>query len=266
MISLSSGKVIKFLVFVVLGLISFSLLGQLAKVMWAGDYPWIVSLAHLFDVDREKNLASLYSATMLLVCAFLLAVITWAKRLSRDRYVRHWGFLSCIFLFLAADEWTSLHEKTVEPLRALLGGNRGGFLHFAWVIPGALFVGIVAIAYLKFLKDLPTRTQRLLLTAGTVYVAGALVMEMVDGAYAHQYGWRIWNQQGLKPTLEALVYTLMMTCEEALEMVGVLICIYALLSYLGDCIQEIRIRIDTERHSILSESNAEAAMTNRSQA
>jgi hypothetical protein len=264
MISVSSRKVVRFLAFVVLGLLSFSLLGQLSTVMWGGEQSWIKPLAHHFDVDREKNLSSLYSAAMLLVCAFLLAVITWVKRQNRDRYIFHWGFLSCIFLLLAADEWTSLHEKLTAPSKALLSGSNSGFLHFAWVIPGALFVGVVAIAYLKFLQDLPTRTKRLFLTAGTLYVAGTLGMEMVDGAYADQYGWRIWNRQDLKPTWEALVYTLMMTCEEALEMVGVLIFIYALLSYLGSCIQEVRICIDTEQQPILSDATTNAAMTTRS--
>nr|WP_290226500.1 hypothetical protein [Trichocoleus desertorum] len=263
MISVSSRKVTKFLAFVVLGLLSFSLLGQLSKVMWGGEHPWIASLAHVFDIDREKNLPSLYSAATLFICACLLAVIATVKHQKRDRYVGHWGCLSFIFLFLAADEWTSLHEKTIEPLRALLGSNGGGALHFAWVLPGALFVGLVAIAYLKFLRDLPTRTKRLLLTAGALFVAGTLGMEMIDGAYAHQYGLAIWNREGLKPTWEALVYTLMMTCEEGLEMAGVLVFMYALISYLGDCIQEIRIRIDPNSHPILSDVVAEAAIPNR---
>ncbi|HEY9858282.1 MAG TPA: hypothetical protein V6D16_02170 [Candidatus Obscuribacterales bacterium] len=266
MIAVSSRKVTKFLAFVVLGLLSFSLLGQLSKVMWGGEHPWIASLAHVFDIDREKNLPSLYSAATLFICACLLAVIATVKRQNRDRYVWHWGCLSFIFLLLGADEWTSLHEKAIKPLRALLGGSSGGFLYFAWVIPGALFVAVIAIAYLKFLKDLPTRTKRLLLAAGALFVAGALGMEMIDGAYAHQYGSAIWNRQGLKPTWEALVYTLMMTCEEALEMAGVLVFMYALISYLGDCIQEIRIRIDTDRHPVLSNVVAEAAISSRGRA
>jgi hypothetical protein len=259
-ISVSSGKVVRFLAFVVLGLLSLSLLGQLSKVLWGGDRQWLVSLAHVFDIDREKNLPSLYSAATLLICAFLLAVITWVKCQNRDRYLGHWGCLSFIFLFLAADEWTSIHEKTIEPLRPLLGSNGGGALHFAWVLPGALFVGLVAIAYLKFLRDLPTRTKRLLLTAGALFIAGTLGMEMIDGAYAHHYGSAIWSKQGLKPTWEALVYTLMMTYEEALEMVGVLVFMYALLSYLGDCIQEVRLRIDADRHPVLSDVVADGAL------
>ena len=266
MIFISSRKVVKFLAFVVLGLLSFSLLGQLSKVLWGGDRQWIMSLAHVFDLDREKNLPSLYSAATLFICAFLLAFITWVKRQNRDRYVWHWGFLSCIFLFLGADEWTSIHEKTIEPLRALLGSNGGGVLHFAWVVPGAVFVGVVAIAYLKFLTDLPPRTKRLVLLAGTLYVAGTLGMEMIDGAYANQHGTRIWGTQGLRLSLEAGVYTLMMTCEEALEMVGVLIFIYTLLSYLGDCIQEVRIRIDADRNPVLSDVVVGAAMPKRGRA
>jgi hypothetical protein len=265
MISVSSRKVVRFLSFVVLGLILFSLLGQLATVLWGGDRPWIAPLAHVFDVDREKNLPSLYSAATLFLCASLLAVITWVKRQNRDRYVLHWGFLSFIFLFLAADEWTSLHEKTIKPLRALLGSSDGA-LHFAWVIPGALFVGVVAIAYLKFLSDLPSQTKRLILLAGTLYVGGTLGMEMVDGAYADQNGWRIWGSEGLKPSLEALVYTLLMTCEEALEMVGVLIFIYALISYLGNYVQEVRIRIDPDRHPLVADAVPNAVMPQRERA
>lgn len=266
MISISSRKVVRFLAFVVLGLLSFSLLGQLSKVLWGGDHQWIVPLAHVFDLDREKNLPSLYSAATLFTCAFLLAMITWVKRQNRDRYVWHWGFLSFIFFLLGTDEWTSLHEKTIEPLRAMLGSNGGGALHFAWVIPGALFVGLVAIAYLKFLIDLPSRTQRLVLIAGTLYVAGTLGMEMIDGAYANQNGSRIWGTQGLRASLEALVYTLMMTCEEALEMIGIVIFIYTLLSYLGDCIQEVRIRIDADRHPVLDDAVAEVTLPNRGRA
>lgn len=129
-------------------------------------------IVRLLNVDAENNLPSTYSSFALLLCGLIIAVIAGVKHKQRDRFAFHWKCLSLIFLYLSIDEAASLHELSVFTLRQLLGA--GGFLYFTWVIPGAIFVIIFVLAYLKFLLSLPTKTRNLFVTAGTIFVGGAI--------------------------------------------------------------------------------------------
>lgn len=190
----------------------------------------------LFNLDREINYPSWYSSFTLLFCAILLGIIAAAKKNQGDRFLSHWKALGFIFLFLSLDEILSIHEiLIIDDLRKAL--NLGGFFYFIWVIPGAIFVLLTALAYLKFLRHLPQKTRQLFLLAGSIYVGGALGMEMVCGYYADAVGQR------------NVIYGLMVSVEEILEMVGVIVFIYALLSYIGSYLEDIDLRfkiLDTE--------------------
>jgi hypothetical protein len=61
-----------------------------------------------------------------------------------------------------------------------------GFPHFAWVIPYSLLVLVLGIVYLRFLMDLPPGTRRRFLIAAMPYLAPALGMEMIGGAYCQR--------------------------------------------------------------------------------
>lgn len=183
----------------------------------------------LFNLDTEINYPSWYSSFTLLFCGILLGIIAAAQKKQGDRYFRHWKVLSWIFVLFSLDEILSLHEiLIVDDLRKAL--NLGGFFYFIWVIPGAIFVLLTALAYLKFLLHLPRKTRELFLLAGSIYVGGALGMEMVCGYYADAVGQR------------NLIYGLMVSVEEILEMIGVIVFIYALLSYIGSYLEDIDLR------------------------
>lgn len=225
---LSPTRSLRFLVFLVLGLCLISTLGQYS-LYFLPEYPLKGTFIRLFFIDAENNIPSLYSACALLFCAILLATIAYIKKLAHHRYVRHWGALSLIFLYLAFDEAFVLHEELMEPLRNKL--NVGGLLYFAWVIPGAIFVATCLLAYLKFLTDLPPKTRGMFLIAGTVYVGGAMGMELLGGYHTELYG------------LENMTYVLITTFEELLEMLGIVVFIYALLSYISSYMKGVLLRL-----------------------
>ena len=56
------------------------------------------------------------------------------------------------------------------------------------MIPYIGFVLIVGLAYARFLFELPAKTRNLFLIAATLYVEGALGIEMVGGYYSSQMG------------------------------------------------------------------------------
>jgi hypothetical protein len=220
-IHLSPRRTLRFLLLVILGLSLASIAGQLTKY-FLPNFFLRDRLAGLFYLDTERNIPSLYSASTLLFCSILLATIAYAKKVAGKRDVPYWGALSIIFLFLTWDEAVSLHEKLIDPLRSML--NTSGFFHFAWVIPGSIFVILCLLGFWGLLSVLPAKIRRLFLTAGAVYVGGALGIEMINGYYASLYG-----EQNIG-------YALLTTLEESCEMLGIAIFIYALLSYMSSSI------------------------------
>lgn len=245
---LAPRKTLRFLVVLVLGLCLISTLGQYS-LYFLPDYPLKGTFIRLFYIDAENNIPSLYSACALLFCAILLATIAYIKKLAHHRYVRHWGSLSIIFLYLAFDEAFVLHEELMEPLRNKL--NVGGLLYFAWVIPGAIFVGACLLVYVKFLFDLPAKTRGMFLIAGTLYVGGAMGMELLGGYHTELYG------------LENMPYVLITTFEELLEMLGIAVFIYALLSYISSYMKGVLFKLqiveDSEARKQKLDSYAKSA-------
>jgi hypothetical protein len=224
-------KVALILTLMVLGFVSLSVGGLLAvRALEGSPLQGLVTEFHnAFDVNREKSFPNLYSAYALLLCALLLGTISLAKRTSGDRYVAHWALLGAVFLYLSVDEGLVIHEKLISPLQSAL--DTGGFLRHAWVIPGAVAVLVLGLAYLRFVLDLPAGIRNLFVVAGALYVGGALGMEMVGGYYLSVFG-------------DTLGQELVTNTEEAFEMLGVVVFVYALLLYLDLRAEKIELMPD----------------------
>lgn len=176
-------------------------------------------LVHLFNMDDENNVPTLFSSFLLSVCG-VLAWCVGGEKLARVRGdSKFWFGLAAIFLFLAADEALRLHEMLISPVRAALG--TGGVLHFAWVIPyGALLI-VFAVAYYRFLFRQERMLRNRMILAGLVYVSGALGMELIGGYY----------HDAVNGQIDA-IYVAMTTVEETMEIAGLLIFSHALVAYL----------------------------------
>ncbi len=225
--TISPRRFTRVLTLVVLCLTFASIAAQFSVYRLGYEDPF--GFASLFDVDSESNIPTWYASSTLLLCSILLASIAYAKKIDSDRYFLHWGVLSIIFLYLSMDEAASIHEIADDPLRSAL--NASGFLYFTWVVLGAAFVLIFVLVYLRFLADLPVRTRHLFLVAGMLYVGGAIGMELVGGRYADLYG------------MQNFVYALIATVEEFLEMAGVVVFIFALLSYISAHLKDVQVHV-----------------------
>jgi hypothetical protein len=136
---------------------------------------------------------------------------------------------------MAIDEAASIHELLTWPMRSLLGllgQQASGIFFFTWVIPGIAVAMVFGLSYLKFLLHLPAKTRWRFVVAATLYLGGAIGMELIGGRYADLHG------------MENLAYSMTATVEESLEMAGVIVFIYTLLNYIADNYQEIRLRLD----------------------
>lgn len=209
------------------GLVLFLLLAHVGGAVLTHGFgrDWGFGLIPAFNLDAEGNVPTWVAAAGLLLCALLLGLIAGAKRAAAARFAPHWRGLAVGFAFLSLDEAAQLHELLAAPLRGRLrtsGALSGGWLYDAWVIPYAALALAVGLAYLRFLAELPARTRRLFLIAGGCYVTGALVMEVVSRP-----------AQALAARHPTLAYHASVLSQEAGELAGIAIFLYALLAYIA---------------------------------
>jgi hypothetical protein len=248
--SLTPVAVTKFLLRVVVCLVVISFLTQMT-LYFLPDYPSRDFIAKLFSLDNEGNIPTVYSVLALLFSSILLSTIAYAKNLDSDRYKKHWKILSFIFLYLSLDEAFQIHEKFVDPLRSLL--NATGFLYFTWIVPFGFIVVIFLLSYTKFLFHCPATTRNLLIAAGILYIGGAMGMEMVGGYQAYTVG------------MQNLPYLIIVTVEELLEMLGIVVFIHALLSYINKYFGEVSWKISLgKKQQVYESSSIEIAAINKS--
>ena len=177
-------------------------------------------LYRLLNFDREQNLPTFFSTILLFISFVFLGIITALKYLRKDPYLL-WGILGLVFLFLSFDEFFSIHERV--GVRTTEKYNMTGVFHFSWIIPYSLFTFFFGlIYYFKLLKKLPKKIMLLFLVSGGIYVLGAIGFEAL-GSYE-------FSTAGNSQRKMAVFYTI----EETLEMFGIILFIYALISYLNN--------------------------------
>lgn len=77
-------------------------------------------------------------------------------------------------------------------------------------------------------------------------------MELVSGFYVSQYSRLVWGATSTKQTIQAIGYMLLSSLEECLEMAGVVLFIYAVMSYMSSYVKEVQIRIEEETPKVPS--------------
>ncbi|MCA9694436.1 MAG: hypothetical protein KC636_32970 [Myxococcales bacterium] len=205
--------------YILVALVALGLLVEINEyILHAG---WLDPLTPALSLSYEQNLPTWYAASLLLLCAALLAVSARADPTWR----RSWALLAVGFLYISMDEVVGVHEYASELF------DTHGLLFFGWVIPAAVVVTVIGLAYLRFLGSLPAQTRRRFVVAGVIYVTGALALELPLGAWTERHG------------NDNLTYALIDLLEESLELLGATLFVGALLEHLRARVGSIALRI-----------------------
>lgn len=226
-INLSPKEILKINLYLILFLLFANIMGIISKYYFGHDS--VYGLVPLFNFNAEKNIPTFYSSFALLFASILLSLIAFKRKNIKLPYIS-WFVLALIFLFLSFDEISSIHERLTIPVRETFGTS--GFLYYAWIIPYGFALVAFIIAYLKFLFELPKRIMILFLISGAIFVSGAIGFEMLGGRQDALYG------------ENNVLYSVISTCEELLEMLGIAMFIYTLLKYIVNEFGLLRINID----------------------
>jgi len=189
-------------------------------------------LIDFFSLTEEKNIPTWWSSFLLLACSVVLLAIAATKSRAAGEFRRHWIALAAIFCYMSVDEFVEIHEwlTSAPGLKDL-----HGVLYYGWVVPAAFLVLLFALSYLRFLLHLPMSTRIKVALAGAIFVGGALGVELVLGGWTenHDEGGFVWCMIGL--------------VEEAMEMMGSSLFLYALIEYLGRAAPDLRIAVRSGR-------------------
>jgi hypothetical protein len=224
---ISPTRLIRQLLCIVGVLVLLSTLGQISRHVYHRNS--LFGLVDLFYVDTEGNIPTAYSSFAWLLCSLASAVISIAKKQTGDRFAAYWRGIAWVFAYIALDEVAVIHELLVQ-LRSVFPLT--GAFYFAWIIPGMMAFLTFALICLKFVKTLPTKTRILLIASGGIFVTGAIGMEMIGGAYTEAFGYNA-----------DLTYVFLTTVEETLEMIAVLVLLYALLSYMSSHVPPLKVKV-----------------------
>ena len=172
-------------------------------------------LFSLFFIDGEGNLPAIFSTGLFLVNAMLFLIVWRAAGLAGDS-PKIWLVLAIVFVFLALDESISIHERLIDPLRLAL--NATGIFYYAWIIPYGIGVVLLAIVTIPVFWRMQKRIRFYFGLSAAIYLFAAIGLEMISGKYLVMM-----NES------KDIVWILMVTLEESLEMVGLILLVYALL-------------------------------------
>ncbi len=191
----------------------------LVEVLLNGsDNVLLIDSLNLFSVNLEESVPTWYSTILLLSCAVLLGYIVLAKFRASDGYRWHWLGLAIGFVYLSIDEGAGIHEIFVDPIKQSL--NTTGFFAFGWQIVAIPVVIVIGLLYIRFMLNLPRFTLLWLIVSAGFYLGGALIVEGISA--------NLWDiNSGV-----SMPYLAVATLEETFEMLGAVLFIYTLHSYM----------------------------------
>jgi len=215
-IVLHKNSIIKFLFFVaiLLILIHVSILGIYYYIADPDRFDFI----RMFDLDMERNVPTLFSSALLLISSFLFYLLSKEASEVEKESRLYWLGLCFVFIFLSFDESTKIHEQLGDFSEQFIEAT--GYLHYPWVISYAFLVFVLGVVYFRFFWKMEKKIFWSFMGAAVIFLSGALGFELLSANESSQHG------------TKGMLYSLLYTIEETLEMFGVIYLIYILLGLL----------------------------------
>ena len=200
----------------------FLLMTALAHLLYRDGTITLPGFA-LYDVDSEANIPTWYASTLLEVCSILAFIISY-----HDAPVQKtgWRGISLVLLLMGMDEVAGLHNAPSRRLSEVIGLG-SGYLMNAWVVPAVIVLAVVGVIYMPFISRLPGWLKRSLFGAGTAYLIGAVVLEVLGSRFEYDAGGLAYDAA----RHYSFRFEMTAVAEEAFEYTGVLATLAAFLRH-----------------------------------
>jgi len=193
------------------------------------DDPDEFDFVRLIDLDYEGNIPTLFSALLFIINGCLLLLVSKLVKQKGQKYSNYWFGLAIIFVFLGFDGGSRLHEEIGDLFEHIVDAQ--GWLYFPWVIPYVTLLLIALAVYFKFYLTLDRWLQIRLFLCAAIFVGGAVGVELFSAREADENG------------TSSLLYSVLYTIEESMEMAGLILLINTLLIRLRQDTREITVKL-----------------------
>ncbi len=176
----------------------------------------IYELANRFDVDDEVSVPTWYSQILLLFIG--LAAFAAAYLSEKKAVARLWAVFGTIGVVYSIDEGSGLHEFVLQTLHVTFFEDASSTKSDnAWLIILPFVLLIAGWLVWSMIRYLPKRTMLLFVLAGFVFLTGAVGIDLLTSVTERES----FLHQGILAGLE-----------EALEIFGSIIALYAIVDYI----------------------------------
>lgn len=176
----------------------------------------IYELSNRFDLDDEASFPTWVSQFLFLSIAMLAFASSYFSKTVGQKNV--WRVIGLGGLMMSIDEIAGLHEYLLQTVHVIFFRDASPTsLDNAWLILAPFIVAGSLILFWFCLKNLPKRTVSLLAFATFTFLMGAVVIDVLISVSARE----TFLNQGL-----------MVAIEEGLELIGLVIGVYAIANYL----------------------------------
>jgi hypothetical protein len=224
-------SIIRTLYYVAAALVVLDLCGLAIALITGHDS--IYGLLGIIDLDKERGIGVLFQVFLMLGNVAMLALLGKLARAGKAD-PGPWYFMAGLFTFLTMDEFSYIHEQLMDPMRELVGSE--GILHFAWVVPYGIAVVLLGLWFAPKVWAIRPGPRKWFFLAAVTYVTGALGFEMLGG-------WRL-TVIGGEAYRPEMIYELLTTVEEGLEMVGLTMLATGVLQLLQPAIKSVALKLD----------------------
>lgn len=161
-----------------------------------------------FNLDREQNLAAVYSGFKLLNAGLAATLLVFLTKIKENKILWLWAVLSGLFIYLALDEMMYLHERigfVINHWTGLAGSRGESFWWYLYFSP-LIILGATFLIYVWQMIKKNDRTLGRWFVAGVIFFILAIATEGLGALwYARQ-----WYE----------AYQNLFIAEEAFELIG----------------------------------------------
>ena len=211
---------------VVVSFISAPRATELLNEQGSQYYNVLSDQSRLFNIDQEVNIPTWFVGFLTLYTGLLAGIIASTEKVRGNWLHFWWRGLAIIFVYISLDEVSGLHELVIDPIRNSF--DLPPWLYQAWIVVGLALVGLFGLIYSVFLWKVPRLVAFYFILAGIVYVGGAVGVEAIGGYSLSTQGLSDW-------------YIELAHIEEFMEMMGVVLAMYACTHYLRCHIKSVTI-------------------------
>lgn len=227
-IILSPERLFRYLLIIITVLLAANVIGiATSRIFYHGH---IFGLAYIFNFNINTSIPALFEFVIIFFSSLILIAITVKSRTIGERHWI-WFSLSILFVVLSLLKIVPLMRIIYFLIHYLKHAITNTSLIIIIIVLASLLTLYIIKSIISFHLKLSSHFRKMFLLSAGIFIFGAIILDQIGNIIGVQYG------------KQSLIYALMYTIEELMEMLGIAVFIYSLTQYFNDKFGDLSISI-----------------------